>query len=78
MNPQTLPTAKEAATLFVQNKQGVVLPIFDDAFGSCAKVLRKMSLAKDGSELWIEYMGQKFDAAWVEANFRSDPDNDTE
>jgi hypothetical protein len=38
----------------------------------------KMSPPEDGSVLWIECMGQKFDAAWVQAHFRSDPDNDTE
>lgn len=78
MNPQTLPPRKAAATLFVENKQGVILAIFDDAFGSCAKVLKKMSPPEEGSTLWIECMGEKFDAAWVEAHLRSDSDKDVE
>lgn len=78
MKSQTLPPAKAAATLFVENKKGVILAVFDDAFASCAKVLMKMSPPEDGSLLWIECMGQKFDAAWVHAHFRADPDNDRE
>lgn len=78
MNSRTIPPAKAAATLFVENKKGVILAVFDDAFASCAKVLMKMSPPEDGSLLWIECMGQKFDAAWVHAHFRADPDNDRE
>jgi hypothetical protein len=31
MNPEILPPGKAAATLFVENKQGVILAVFDDA-----------------------------------------------
>ncbi|WP_206241683.1 hypothetical protein [Novosphingobium terrae] len=72
MKLDILPAGKAAATLFVESKQGVILPVFDDTFEGCAKVLRKMSPTEDGSTLWIECIGQKFDAAWVEAHLRSD------
>ncbi|WP_343614441.1 hypothetical protein [Novosphingobium sp.] len=78
MKMDILPNSKAAATLFTESKKGVILPIFDDAFESCAKVLKKMPPPEDGSKLWIECMGQKFDAAWVEAHFRPDLDIETE
>jgi len=78
MKPDILPNSKAAATLFVENKKGVILAVFDDAFESCAKVLMKMSPPEDGNELWIECMGKKFDAAWIHDHFRSERSADPE
>lgn len=71
MEQEIMPSRKTPATLFVMNRLGMILPVVDDTFGSCAMLLVKMSPPKDGSALWIESMGQKFDASWIDSHFRS-------
>lgn len=78
MNPDITPTRKAAATLFLADRKGVILPILDDAFESCAKVLRNMSPPEEGCELWIECMGLKLDSVWVQAHLNPDKNPETE
>ncbi|WP_206240117.1 hypothetical protein [Novosphingobium terrae] len=69
MTLDTLPDAKDAATLFVRNGRTSGLPVVHNTFDGCARLLKGMWPPEEGSTLWIECMGQKFDGAWINAHF---------
>lgn len=69
MIPHILPHKKAFATLFSRNDKGVIVPIVNDAFESCAWLLKKMWPPKPGCDLWIECAGQRLDGALVDAHF---------
>lgn len=74
MTQKIFPHSKAPATLISRNNKGVVFPIVNDEFKNCALLLKKMWPPKIGCEFWIECMYQKFEGAWVNANFRHKSD----